>query len=117
MIEADDVDFVRMTNHGPSVWCPGCRYPHVFNAPETPTRDGASWKWNGDMQRPTFDPSMLVKIGHPIEGTGPAWQWDMRTTCHSYLRNGQWQFLDDSVHSLRNQTVNVEPFPFPRSPA
>jgi hypothetical protein len=36
----------------------------------------------------------------------PAWG-----NCHSFLRDGRWQFLGDSAHSLAGQTVNMIPLP------
>ena len=31
--------------------------------------------------------------------------------CHAYLRNGQWEFLGDSVHKLAGQTSQMVPLP------
>jgi len=31
--------------------------------------------------------------------------------CHSFLRNGVWQFLPDSAHPLSGQNVSMEPIP------
>lgn len=36
----------------------------------------------------------------------PAWG-----NCHSFLKKGQWQFLNDSAHSLAGQTVPMVPLP------
>jgi hypothetical protein len=36
----------------------------------------------------------------------PAWG-----PCHSFLRDGIWQFLGDSAHKLANQSVPMEPLP------
>jgi hypothetical protein len=40
---------------------------------------------------------------HVVE---PAWG-----NCHSFLTNGQWQFLGDSAHKLAGQTVPAVPLP------
>jgi Family of unknown function (DUF6527) len=70
------------------LWCPGC--------------DGAvmidnTWSFNGNAERPTFEPSILT--------TGSDSQ------CHSFLRDGQWQFLSDSTHKLAGQTVPMIDLP------
>lgn len=31
--------------------------------------------------------------------------------CHSFIREGHWQFLTDSAHALAGQTVPMEPVP------
>jgi hypothetical protein len=67
-------------------FCPGCGYGHLFD-----TR----WTFNGDFEKPTFSPSMLVN------------QHDPSNRCHSFLRDGKWQFLDDCFHSLKGKTVEM----------
>lgn len=79
------------------VWCPGCKAAHRFPVGE---QDGPTWTWDENVESPTFDPSMLVEYGGSPE-----------TRCHSYLRNGEWEFLADSTHALAGQTV-----PLPRLP-
>lgn len=49
------------------------------------------WSWNGDTEAPTLKPSVLTR-GHTY-------------TCHSWINNGQVQFLSDSSHELAGQTV------------
>lgn len=45
--------------------------------------------------------------GHNLPHTAdPAWG-----NCHSFVRNGQWQFLPDSAHALAGQTVDMVPLP------
>ena len=66
------------------VWCPGCVDFHALYV----TGEGRPrWNFNGDMDKPTFDPSLRVR-----------WDYgDKRESrvCHSFIRNGQWQFLSD----------------------
>ncbi len=71
--------------------CPGCNYSHPF---EVDCPDGKGWTWNGSFDSPTFSPSLLVCIG-------TEWQ------CHSFVRDGKIMFLDDCVHSLKGQTVEI----------
>jgi hypothetical protein len=75
--------------------CPGCRSGHVI-----PTGQGVGprWSWNGDAHRPTFKPSILVRRPDP-DGELP------EDVCHSFVRDGQIQFLNDCTHALAGQTV------------
>jgi hypothetical protein len=81
-------------------FCPGCRCEHGVWTSKT-NRNGARWTWNGDMVRPTFSPSLNISYGN-----GP----DVpRVVCHSFVRDGQIQFLGDCTHALAGQTVPLEP--------
>lgn len=75
-------------------WCPGCEHIHAF-AVETPFGNGAHWSFDGNMDRPTFTPSMNI---------GPSF-------CHYFLRDGRIQFLDDCRHNLRGQTLELPDIP------
>jgi len=98
--------------------CPGCNDWHHVKVGEGPR---PRWKWNGDVVRPTFDPSVLVTCGHYVQGhSGDCWctynaaHPEEKTTfgcyrCHSFVKNGQIQFLDDCSHALAGQTVPLPP--------
>lgn len=106
---------------GYMVWCEGCGCGHAF-ATEVHNSQGALWTFNGNMAAPTFEPSMLVTSGHYITGhTGRCWcdvkrEEPNRTggfeciRCHSYVTDGKIQYLDDTSHKLRGQTVPLKPF-------
>lgn len=79
------------------IFCPGCKCGHVF-ATKAPNHCGAQWKWNGDRIKPTFEPSMLVSPDSP------------KSRCHSYVRDGNIEFLSDCWHELKGQIVKLEPF-------
>lgn len=86
------------------VWCPGCDMVHGINTrlKTTPAdMEQPFWTWNHNPKAPTFDPSLLVHI-HGKE--------DPRK-CHSFIRDGKWQFLSDCYHKLANQTVDMVPVP------
>jgi hypothetical protein len=97
------------------IFCPACRNGHGF-------REGV-WDFNGDYDRPTFSPSMLVMSGHYAPGhTGDeCWCSYNRehqddhsgfecSVCHSFVKDGNIQFLSDCTHSLAGQTVPLEPW-------
>lgn len=88
--------------------CPGCGYFHCFTVAWDAEmkadyearfkRSAPVWTFNGDLERPTFAPSLL----YPGDAAGGVIQ------CHSYVRDGNIQFLDDCGHALRGQTVPLK---------
>ena len=62
------------------------------------TREGTNcWSWNGSTDAPTLRPSVLTQ-GHSERG---------QFRCHSWITDGQAQFLEDCDHALRGQTVDL----------
>ncbi len=79
------------------VWCPGCKNLHSLYIP--PHAGRPQWQWDGNLEAPTFTPSLLI-----------TWRKRDNTVfrrCHSYIRNGQWQFLSDCTHELAGKTVDM----------
>jgi hypothetical protein len=77
-------------------WCPGCHCGHgVWTS--KPNHLGAQWIFNGDMVKPTFQPSLLLEA----VGKSPR--------CHSFITDGRIQFLPDCTHALAGQTVEMKP--------
>lgn len=64
------------------------------------TRAGTgNWSWNGDTAKPTLKPSILTK-------------WDYRNgeprqICHTFVNDGQVQFLADCTHEFAGQTLDL----------
>lgn len=86
-----------------AIMCPGCKCHHVI-ATVQPFSNGAKWGFNGDMDKPTFSPSLLITTPEvkDEEYTIPA------TVCHSWIENGMIRFMDDgTTHHLRGQTVEL----------
>lgn len=92
------------------LWCPGCEridpvdderhgglhmLPVSGDATKRPV-----WGWNLDLVNVTLTPSILTKHGEGDE-----------FVCHSYLTNGQWRFLSDCTHPLKDQTVPMVELP------
>jgi hypothetical protein len=98
-------------------WCPGCDEAHGVPVGEaqTPRR----WKWNGSLEKPTLEPSLIVRSGHFAPGhTGDCWcTFNAKNPdtpskfvcrqCHSLIRDGQIQFLTDCSHALAGKTVDL----------
>lgn len=78
-------------NHGSFMFhCPGCEHAHIFDTVRKIYTNGV-WTFNGDREKPTFRPSLLV--------TSPGF------VCHSFVTDGQIQFLGDCTHHLAGVTV------------
>jgi hypothetical protein len=69
-------------------WCPGCECAHSIDK---------RWTFNGDVHKPTIRASILTKGG---------------PRCHSFVTDGQIQFLNDCTHALAGQTVKMTPLPW-----
>jgi hypothetical protein len=92
-------------------WCPGCDDAHGIGY------GPGGWTWNGDLDHPTFSPSVLVrgtqwepdagfhKPNHRVDPGGT-------TVCHSFVTDGRIQFLSDCTHHLAGQTVDLPEWPY-----
>lgn len=82
------------------MYCPGCRNCHGVWTEIPNERNGAVWSFDGNMEKPTFNPSVLindVREGKPY-------------VCHSFVREGKIQFLSDCTHQYAGQTLDLEKF-------
>ncbi|WP_244497607.1 DUF6527 family protein [Aureimonas sp. AU40] len=86
--------------------CPGCNQRH---------RVGPGWSFNDDYDAPTFRPSILVTGVQPLTDAeydramgGEAIE-PRPLVCHSFVTDGQIQFLDDCTHALAGRTVPLGP--------
>ena len=74
-------------------FCPGCKIGHGVWLSRR-SQNGSIWTYNGDKDKPTIHPSVLVRL-------------DENKICHSFVKEGKIQFLSDCTHSLANQTVEL----------
>lgn len=72
-------------------YCPGCKELHVIDK---------RWSFNGNYDAPTFSPSLLVTVPESHDQF-----YTPAERCHSYIHDGQWQFLSDCTHELAGKTV------------
>jgi len=87
------------TLYGYGFTCPGCKHTHLLPVGVGDGHTHARWEFNGDLEAPTFSPSILA-------------QWENRKgkrVCHSFVKAGQIQFLNDCTHELAGQTVPLPP--------
>ncbi|ELP1305163.1 DUF6527 family protein [Pseudomonas aeruginosa] len=79
--------------------CPGCQMLHGVNVNRG--KPGPAWDWNGDVNQPTFSPSILVTFNWGVQRE--------ERRCHSFVREGRIEFLGDCTHRLVGQTVDLPP--------
>lgn len=96
-------------------YCPGCETTHQIRV------GGKGWQFNGDYEKPTVSPSVLVRNGHynPEHANKECWcTYEKRFNkpspykciqCHSLIKEGKIQFLDDCSHNLAGTTVYLKP--------
>lgn len=90
-------------------WCPACETTHGF-AVEQPFRNGTKWTFDGNVESPTFSPSMNIRVGpYPFDPVET--DHGRIDVCHYFLRAGQIQFLGDCTHKLSGQTVALPDLP------
>lgn len=98
--------------------CPGCNCDHGVWINKANSLK-AQWVFNGDMDKPTFTPSILIRwVGWPDEaerdengklilGEDGRIKGAKDMVCHSFVTNGMIQFLSDCTHALAGQTVEL----------
>lgn len=86
---------------GYSMKCPGCNIIHGVHVVDN-LNSSSVWGFNDDLEKPTFTPSILVTWDHG-ENREPR-------RCHSFIREGNWQFLNDCAHELAGKTVPMVSF-------
>ena len=98
---------------GFSWWCPGCDHANGV---------GPGWSFNGDLLKPTFQPS--IKTTWTMHGGEDSPSTDHPDSecarlgcvfhcCHLYITDGTLKYLGDCTHPLRGQTVPMVEWPYP----
>jgi hypothetical protein len=110
---------------GYMIRCPACGNGHLFNTAPGDNGVGGKkpvWDFNGDLDAPTFSPSMLCQTTRfTAKGRADYEAWyaaghpkrdepfeSEPLVCHSYVRNGQIEFLGDCTHEMAGKTVPLE---------
>lgn len=89
-----------------SYWCQGCKSVHSVRI-EGPN----AWEWNGDVEKPTFKPSVLVtRPGNP-KASEEFKEYRQDRRCHTFITDGMVQFLSDCTHALAGQTLPLPELP------
>lgn len=96
------------TAGGLAHWCPGCEEMHQF-ALDGKNSSGAQWTWDGNVEAPSFSPSMNIRTNAPDH---PHYQPDAcSSVCHYFVRAGRIEYLGDCTHAMKGQTVPLPVLP------
>lgn len=88
-------------------WCPGCDALHGIAILPDRQDNGAGWSFSGTLECPTYSPSQLTKTKLMRDDTGK----EKEFVCHTFIRNGQIEFLNDCTHELKGKTVPLPQLP------
>lgn len=102
-LKAPDPEYVKLKGAGfeaYDLYCPGCDYHHrvVVSYGQGDPKTQPKWSFNGSMDSPTFNPSLLCR------------EYDGDTVvhvCHSFITDGHFNFLNDCTHALAGQRVKM----------
>ena len=86
-------------------WCQGCRSSHAIRVQGT---EHPLWTWDGNVDAPTFNPSVLVTYSGADTGADDA----PPERCHTFIHAGMVQFLSDCTHAFAGQTVPLPDWPY-----
>lgn len=87
--------------------CPGCQFGHSAHTKlgsRTPART-PTWGWNGSVDRCTLTPSYLCWRDASPDYVDDNGNPRPSRRCHSFIRDGQIEFLSDCTHALSGKTV------------
>lgn len=101
---------LRRTTRGYAHWCPGCEELHVIFD---------SWTFDGNLDAPTFNPSVKI-TGKKVVVKDGRWtgEWvrdangnPVDDCCHYFLHAGVLRFCGDSLHALAGKDVPLPDLP------
>ena len=112
---------LRRVEGGYSYWCQGCEEVHSVRT----DGDAAVWSFDGNLEAPTFSPSVLTTSGHYLSDHKPGDKcWCTYAAehpdrpahfkcrrCHTFIKGGIVQFLSDCSHALAGQTLPLPDLP------
>jgi hypothetical protein len=75
-------------------YCSGCKCDHGV---WTYDWDGPKWLFNRNVDYPTVSPSIKITTPSPAG----------IKICHSFINNGQIQYLDDCTHEFKGKTIDL----------
>lgn len=107
------------------IFCPACQCGHGLAVGRN---EGPSWLFNGNQERPTFSPSLLVQsVANPpldpetndfkrgpdgayLKGPDGRLLGAKDVRCHSIITDGRISFCTDCTHELAGQNVDLPDF-------
>jgi hypothetical protein len=88
---------------GYAFWCPGCKKKHWYPIVGRDSRQ--VWSFNGNLEKPTFNPSLLHHEHPTLDDEGKT---ETSPRCHIWIRDGVIEFYSDSTHGVIGHVPMVE---------
>lgn len=108
-------------------YCPACKCGHAIWTKKH-NRLGVVWKFNGNMEKPTFEPSLLLKFveyppvdpvtgdyakgsdGEYLKGEDGRLLGCKDAVCHIVVTDGILNYQADCTHELAGKAIPMEAF-------
>lgn len=96
--------------------CPGCDRLHILPVGKGDGSVHARWEFNGDTDLPTFHPSVKAQGVNPLTYEQKLRRDEGRKVtptpyvCHSWIKEGRIEFLNDCTHKLKGHTVDLNEY-------
>ena len=104
-------------------FCPGCKCGHAVWTTHPNGITKATWSFNGNMEKPTFSPSLKITRHLWTPPVTPEnmeeyrknpWpQTQVEHICHTVITDGKIHFCGDCTHELAGQVVDMVDFDKP----
>lgn len=101
--------FLRRTKDGFAHWCPGCEEVHTYRTDGEPAHP--KWTFNGNPEKPSFTPSMLIRWGNKVPGYEA--KYKNGGACHYFITDGKIIYCGDCTHALVGKTADLPVWPYP----
>lgn len=88
--------------------CPAGHW-HYINT-KVPNHKNAQWSFNGNLDRPTFSPSVNERTGYFVDPNVKGdedWLKENSYHCHFIITDGKIYFCEDCSHHLKGQTLEM----------
>jgi uncharacterized protein DUF6527 len=104
--------YLRRSSGGYTHWCPGCLEMHRL--------PDSGWTFNGDLNKPTFQPSFKHTGVKTVKDKNGQWtgEWVLDANgkaipdiCHYILTNGILNFCSDCTHEMAGKPVPLPELP------
>lgn len=92
--------YIETEQGGTLLWCPACDMAHRIVVSHGEGGDG--WRMTGPEDSPSISPSILVRWTYGEE---------VKRVCHSFVRNGVWQYLNDCTHEFAGKELPMVALP------
>jgi hypothetical protein len=102
---------LRRVQGGYAHWCPACEGVHCI---QTDAESGPRWTFDGNVDKPTFGPSVRITYNGPDADTRSDRRDGARAPsrcCHYFLIAGELRFCGDCSHELSGKTIPLPALP------